>query len=188
MNEEWRAVVGFEGAYEVSNLGNVRSLDRFVDYKKRCQYSGKILEISKWVLGVNLRPAPGTSGHLSVVLGRNKTRQVHSLVIEAFVGPRPLKHECCHSNGICTDNRAENLRWGTRHENIVDAFKHGGRQRGENSTYAKLKQHQVEEIRSLLPNLSAPKIAKMFGVSAGAIYSIKYGHNWKDRGNASSFR
>jgi hypothetical protein len=72
-----------------------------------------------------LRPGPSNYGHLSVVLGRRNTRMVHTLVLEAFVGPRPPGKEACHGNGQPGDNRLSNLRWGTRSENIADAVRHG---------------------------------------------------------------
>jgi hypothetical protein len=50
---------------------------------------------------------------------------VHELVLSTFAGLRPAKHECCHINGIPTDNRLENLRWGTRSDNIRDSVRHG---------------------------------------------------------------
>ena len=66
-----------------------------------------------------------TQGHLSVALGRGNSRCVHELVLLAFVGAKPPKHECRHLNGDPADNRLENLAWGTRSENIKDAVAHG---------------------------------------------------------------
>jgi hypothetical protein len=66
---------------------------------------------------------PGTyksNGYKYVTLyykGRGKTRRVHTLVAEAFIGPRPDGMEVCHGNGTPTDNRAENLRWDTHKVN-----------------------------------------------------------------------
>lgn len=106
MKEIWKAIPGYEGQYEVSDLGRVKSYRRYKE--------GRIL-----------RPGRMPQGHLSVALGRRNSQCVHKLVLLAFVGPAPLNHECLHANGIPSDNRLENLRWGTRTENILDAVKHG---------------------------------------------------------------
>jgi hypothetical protein len=103
--ERWLPVVGFEGLYEVSDLGRVKSHRRGAP---------RIL-----------RPGPSNYGHLSVVLGRGNTRMVHRLVLEAFAGPCPRGHESLHGDGGPTDNKLSNLRWGTRTENIRDAVRHG---------------------------------------------------------------
>lgn len=118
--ETWKAVPGYEGVYEVSDQGRVRSLDRYVQCSGPVK--GAYVSLKK---GRLLRPGPSNYGHLSVVLGRRQTRMVHDLVLRAFVGCPPAKHECCHNNGAPSDNRLENLRWGTRSENILDAVKHG---------------------------------------------------------------
>jgi hypothetical protein len=120
MQEVWKAIPGYEGQYEVSNQGNVRSLDRYVECEGPIK--GRYLSKKK---GRALRPGPSNFGHMSVVLGKHNTHFVHKLVLLAFVGPAPDKHECCHSNGDPADNRLENLRWGTRSENIKDAVRHG---------------------------------------------------------------
>ncbi|ACI12645.1 HNH endonuclease [Mycobacterium phage Ramsey] len=119
-HEEWRPVVGFEGLYEVSNLGRVRSLDHFA----RGRSGSKRL-----IRGRVLRPAPRTSGHLTVALGRNGgSKDVHTLVATAFIGPRPEGMECCHQDGDPTNNRVENLRWDTRSANRLDSVRHGTHQ------------------------------------------------------------
>lgn len=119
--EQWLDVVGFEKSYEVSNLGRVRSKDRSWMQRSRL---GNMYE--HCVKGRVLRPGPSNYGHLSVVLGRGNTRMVHTLVLEAFVGPRPSpKHDARHLDGNPKDNRLSNLSWGTRSENIRDAVRHG---------------------------------------------------------------
>ena len=105
MTEEWRPVPGYDGYYEVSNQGRVRS--------------GKGL----------MKPWPVNGyGHLSVDFRRVKPYrkfQVHRLVLETFVGPCPEGMECLHKNGDPSDNRLENLRWGTSSENALDTVRHG---------------------------------------------------------------
>ena len=113
--EEWRPVVGFEGSYEVSNLGRVRSLDR-LDARGN-QIRGRVLRL-----------AAQRSGHLHLGLwadGKERRTFVHRLVLAAFVGPRPVGAEALHGNGRPDDNRVENLRWGTPSENQLDSVAHG---------------------------------------------------------------
>lgn len=123
-NEEWRPVVGFEGLYEVSNLGRVRSIDRRVPQGDRTQYwRGRLLKQGP---APSCGPRPGR--YLQVHLrggGRKRTVRVHHLVLEAFIGPRPPGLECLHANDIGTDNRAENLSWGTTSQNTLDKVKNG---------------------------------------------------------------
>lgn len=113
--ERWKAIVGYEGIYEVSSLGGVRSLDRYSS-------SGRRLK------GATLPQFRTPHGYLRVGLckqGKTRTELVHPLVLEAFVGPRPEGCDCCHLNDVPDDNRLENLRWGTRSQNILDSVRNG---------------------------------------------------------------
>ena len=131
LNERWKPIAGYEGHYEVSNFGNVRSLPR------------KVLTKGGWTQShpaKPLRPGRATkSGHLLVVLckdGVTNGRLVHQLVLETFVGPRPDGMCACHANDIAWDNRLENLRWDTRSSNSRDAVRNG-RHRGAGKTHCK---------------------------------------------------
>lgn len=120
--ERWRPVPGYTGYYEVSDLGRVRSVDRTVtDKRGRARRLRGV--IHKPYLDRNGRPA------VRLCIGRvYKCRQVHQLVLEAFIGARPAKMEACHNNGDKTDNRLINLRWDTRSQNIRDRVRHGTHQ------------------------------------------------------------
>ena len=118
--EIWKDVPGYEGQYQVSNKGRVRSLDREIEQMSRWGTPYK-----KSVKGITLRPGRMPAGHVSVSLGRCNSQCVHKLVLLAFAGPAPEDHECLHANGDPSDNRLENLRWGTRSDNIRDAVHHG---------------------------------------------------------------
>lgn len=116
--ERWLPVVGYEGLYEVSDQGRVRSLDR-ESVNASATYTRR---------GRMLRPTTKDSGHLYVSLWNNGSRikaKVHRLVLEAFVGPCPPGHECCHWNDVPYDNRLGNLRWGTSTDNKFDAVRNG---------------------------------------------------------------
>lgn len=122
MIERWLPVVGHETAYEVSDQGRVRSLPRSWQQASR---SGTIY--THTVKGRLLRPGRMTAGHQSVAIGRGNSRTVHSLVMEAFVGPRPEGHEILHLNEDPSDNRLVNLKYGTRSENMKMDYASGVR-------------------------------------------------------------
>ena len=119
--EKWLPVVGGEGAYEVSDRGRVRSVDRvrvFANGHQR-HYRGRMLT-----------PSPGERGHLYVQIFRT-AKLIHRLVLEAFEGPCPEGMEGCHHDGNPTNNRIENLRWDTRRSNVADALRHGTHSNGQ---------------------------------------------------------
>ena len=117
--ERWKPVNGYEGIYEVSNHGRVRSVDRTVTRSdgQVHRYKGNILRTPLNQRGyqvVNL-----------CIQGKSKVHSVHSLVAEAFIGTRSECMEVCHNDGIKTNNRVDNLRYGTSSENMLDNVRHG---------------------------------------------------------------
>ena len=118
--EEWRDIAGYEGYYQVSSLGRVRSLRR----KVRHGFDGRLREVPSRILKVC---ESGKYPRVGLALdGRGRTHAVHRLVAETFLGPAPKGAEVLHANDVGTDNRVENLRWGTRSENLRDAVSNGG--------------------------------------------------------------
>lgn len=108
-NEEWRDVVGWEGLYQVSNLGRVKSLPRY--HKTLYGYYTKERILT---------PVLGKRGYLIVGLfdrDKTRTRPIHRLIAEAFIPNTEGKSCIDHVNTIRTDNRIENLRWVTPKEN-----------------------------------------------------------------------
>lgn len=164
--EVWRACPGYEGEYEVSNLGRVRSLDR------NCPGPGGKPEFHP---GKVLSPfVAKRGGYLCLTLTNRKKRTVHSLVAEAFIGPRPPKADVMHLNGIRTDNRPENLRYGTRKENLNQTYEYGGRQAS-----GKLSVSDVQRIRRRLSvGEAVTAIARDYGVNSAAIYHIRSGRSF----------
>lgn len=121
MVERWLPIRGFEGRYEVSDQGRVRSLDHFV----RIVRHG--VEGERLVRGRVLKPGPNGSGHVTVALGKGNSRQVHQLVLETFVGPCPTGQESLHRNHVPNDNQLGNLFYGTRGENLRMDYAAGSR-------------------------------------------------------------
>jgi len=117
---EWRDIPGWEGWYQVSNTGLVRSVDRTITSRRGYTYVckgsiRKLVPCSKY-------------GHLSVQLRRNGAvlgMSVHRAVLAAFVGPCPPGMECCHNDGDPTNNHVSNLRWDTSAANSRDKIRHG---------------------------------------------------------------
>lgn len=118
---QWREIPGYEGAYEVSDDGRVRSIERYRRVGKGEGY-------------LRLYPSQARSLHTDKagyprvtlkVNGVARNHLVHHLVLEAFVGPRPPGMECRHLNGNPADDRLENLQWGTSSENSFDTVRHG---------------------------------------------------------------
>lgn len=108
--ERWRPVVGYAGAYEVSDRGQVRSVDRRDARGRLCR--GRLLRV---------RPLP--NGRLRVSLARGgATRDAYTyrLVLESFVGPCPPGMEALHWDDDISNNHLSNLRWGTRADNMRD--------------------------------------------------------------------
>lgn len=114
--ERWLPVVGYEGLYEVSDYGRVRSVDRVI-----IQNNGRRLNLR----GKILRPAHTADSRYPHVALSGRTWNIHGLVLEAFVGPCPPGMGCLHDNDIQTDNRLDNLRWGTQSENVQDCIRNG---------------------------------------------------------------
>lgn len=110
---------------------------------------------------------------ISRVNGKRANKYVHSLILEGFVGPRPPGLEGCHENGVGTDNRIGNLRWGTSQSNKNDMIRHGTSTRGEKNPKAKLNWSAVMEIRSLVASgLKPTEIAKKYGIHRNSVYNV----------------
>lgn len=138
-----------------------------------------------WKTGkaVKLKPTLTMYGYLTVRLcggGKPVTKFVHHFVLEAFVGPRPTGKECCHNDGVKTNNRLENLRWDTRHNNEADKKKHGTDNTGERHGMVKLTEEEVREIKLLLSlGWTQQRIARQFNMARMTINRIKMGSLWK---------
>lgn len=117
--EIWKDVVGYEGFYEVSNIGNIKSRNRVVSFK-----SGLCQRIN----GISKKKTKATNGYLKASLsmnGENKTVLLHRLVAIAFIPNPEYKSQVNHINSNRIDNRVENLEWATPSENIKHGYAFG---------------------------------------------------------------
>lgn len=119
MEEVWRDIQGYEGLYQVSNLGRVRSLDRWVD---RTNQPGYFLQ------GKILKPRTGKNGYKYVVLCsrcEHRTFTIHRLVALAFVSNPNGFNVVNHIDGNKTNNAVDNIEWCSYSENTLHAIKEG---------------------------------------------------------------
>lgn len=165
-DEEWRAVVGHEDRYLVSNHGRVMSLRYGRTGKPRLMRTGR----SNWYRSVDLFKG-----------GAHKQVNVHVLVAEAFIGPRQNGMEVNHKDGVKFNNHISNLEYVTSSENKLHAHRTGLKisLKGEKSGRSKLKPYEVETILLLVKSgLYHKEIAPMFGVTKSNISAIVCGKSW----------
>ena len=167
-NEEWRDVAGYEGLYQVSSEGRVKSLER------KGRKSERIL-----------KPGVRSKGYLFVVLcagGKSRMFSVHRLVCTAFHDNPENKLDVNHINENKTDNRIENLEWSTRKENL----NHGTRNERAAKTRSKpVAQYTLDgELVKIWP--STIEVQRKTGFGCGSIcksakgkYKQAYGFRWK---------
>lgn len=173
--EEWRPVVGWEGLYEVSSLGRVRSLPRVVTGR-----DGVVQRVPG-----RIRKAPVLrNGYPHVSLcsrpeGRLKVAAVHRLVAAAFIGPRPDGCETRHLDGDKTNNVLSNLAYGTVAENQADRVLHGTSNRGTRCGSAKLTEDDVREIRARAASETRAALASAFGVTSSCIDNVVRRTTWR---------
>ena len=167
MSEHWLPVPGYEGLYDVSDLGNVRSHH----VSKRPRKNGSLLS-----------PGLGTGGHVTVVLYRDKARRswpVHQLVLLAFEGPRPDGMETLHGPGGNLDNRLVNLSYGTSAQNKADQLRDGVANIGERCGTAKLTSAIVLECRKrYATGETQTALAAEYGISQPTISELVRGTTW----------
>lgn len=170
-NEEiWVDAAGYEGRYQVSNHGRVKSLGIRVPAKGNTTRSrpGKILT-----------PFKSTDGYLFVNLGngqRVKKTAVHRIVLLSFVGEPAPGMQACHNDGDPANANLSNLRWDTAQANCADKHEHGTATIGSKSPRSVLTDAQVKEILSR-PE-SSIKLAAIYGVASSTIRAVRNKQNW----------
>lgn len=171
--EIWKPVVGYEGLYEVSNQGNVRSLDRTVEHG--CKGT-------QFCKGKMLKKSTDDIGREQVDLWKNNKpikKRVSILVAEAFIGPRPEGLLVLHGEKGVSVNTPENLSYGTHSKNQgEDKLRDGTDNRGEKQGRSKLTKDQVIRIKINREKWTPSRWAKEFNVSPANICAIKKGRSW----------
>lgn len=165
----WMPIPAYEGLYEISENGDVRSLDRTVAYGKHC-YIRK---------GRRLKNG-ACRGYLNVALTKNsKTRTftVHRLVAIAFLG---LQHGVVrHKDGNHRHNHWINLAWGSCQDNSNDRERHGRTVRGTKSPRAKLTEERVRELKLLAAEgKGAAEIGRLLDMNRARVHEIMRGVSW----------
>lgn len=168
MDERWLPVVGYEGLYEVSNLGAVLSLPRLDRLGRR-------------VKGGILAGTDDGQGYRQVNLSRDgecRPRRVYRLVLEAFVGPCPPGMEALHGPAGQKDDSVTSLCWGTDLQNQQDRSRDGTDNNGERNGQAKLTTAQALAILSRKGE-NQRFLAEEYHVSQSHISMIQNGKVWR---------
>ena len=167
--EIWKPVVGWEGFYEVSNKGRVKGVDRVINgpHGKRL-WRGQIL-------APHYEASDCLRARVSLVRnGIGHTRKVHTLVADAFLGPRPAGLEICHNNGDASCNWLDNLRYDSKRENALDLV----RMRRHNTT--KLTPEEVLEIRRRAEDGElAEHMSADYGVDPSSVRNVIRRKTWR---------
>ena len=176
MIEEWRDIKNYEGVYQISSLGRIRSLDRYVDDKGH----------KRFVKGKILKPSKHKNNYEYVVLYDRKHRMIHRLVAETFIDNIDNKRTVNHINGNKSDNRVINLEWCTHKENINKAWDLGlykisdlqrqkGKERGKNNCKKIIQMDLQNNVIKVWDSLT--EASKTLNISLGTIGNCARGLN-----------
>lgn len=168
--ETWVPIFGYEGLYEVSDKGRVRSLHR-----KRLR-DGGIIKLQKH-----------PQGYLRVAIYKDKkgkNRLIHRLVLTSFSDGPKIGLVINHKDGNKSNNNIENLEWVTLKQNTAHAINtklsvNSFCGKGEKHGMAKLNEAQVREIKLLYPTILEKELAVKYSVTTETIYNILAGRTWK---------
>lgn len=174
MKEIFKDIEGYDGTYQVSNLGKVKSNQRAVNCKDR---------YFKTLPAINFKPTM-RGQYLKVTLrfaGRYKNENIHRLVAGAFIDNPENKPFVNHKDGNKFNNCSDNLEWLTPSENTRHALRHSlmNTARGEAKIRtAKLTTVQILSIRQEVKSAPQTEVAKKYGVCQQAISRIVTHRNW----------
>lgn len=182
MEEVWKPVVGYEGYYEVSNLGRVKTAAIFI------RHDGNWSEEGGYVKKIKIRnQQTNRYGYKTIKLcklGNCKQARVHRLVAEAFIDTDNLNNQINHIDGDKTNNIVSNLEWVTAAENMRHAWETGLVNKdhtiGSKHHNALLDEQKVVEIRKLYKagGITQKEIAEMYSVKFGTIKDVLSNRTW----------
>lgn len=172
--EVWKDIKGYEGHYQVSDLGRVKSLSRVV--KSRVGVFGTKKEII-------LKTFKNGDGYLKYKLcinGKEKSVISHRLVANEFLENPFNKPQVNHKNGIKDDNRVDNLEWVTSSENVIHSLANNLKipQKGSEHGMSKLTEKEVLEIRAIGRTKTLKEVGKMYNVDMSLISLILLNKIW----------
>lgn len=174
--EVWKPIINYEGIYEISNLGKIKSFP-----KDRFCFGHKRTESTKLIKTDTFHP----SGYRFVTLIKDKVRKsyaVHRLVGIHFIDNPENLPQINHKDTIKTNNIYSNLEWCTNFYNQQHAIENGlvNYVKGEKHGGAKLKEIDIPVIRRLFSEgLNKHQIAEIYGIHPKHAYSINMGKAWK---------
>lgn len=176
--EIWKKIKDLEGFYEISNLGNVKSISRVVNSSvQKCGF-----RIIKEKIKQSQDNGKGYKQLYVQVNNKRKLFYIHRLVAQSFLPNPENKPQVNHINGIKTDNRVQNLEWCTSNENRKHAVDNNLMKKGENHSKSKLTEKDILAIRRLYrinPRFNKTNIAKKLGVRDTTIHKIINNQRWK---------
>lgn len=172
--EVWKEIKGYEDSHLISNLGKIKSLQRYVKAKggSKRQVKGRII-----------KQCIDSVGYFAAKIN-NKTIRIHRILGETFL-ENPTNLPCInHINGIKTDNSLQNLEWCSYSENNKHAYdiklKHANPTLGEKNHLSKLSELDVISIKNRLRQKEKQvDIAKIYNITQAAVSLIKINKNWK---------
>lgn len=171
--EIWRDIEGYEGHYQISNHGRVKTLKN-----SGHSHAGAIRKV-----------CPDNKGYLRIGLTKDckpATFKVHHLVASAFIGKRPEGYQVNHKDGNKQNNHVANLEYTTNKANMRHAIENGLRDSidftGSRNPAAKLEEIEVRRIKHMLRDTlySQREIGDLFGVEKSIISLINTGKNWRE--------
>jgi hypothetical protein len=169
-SETWKSVTKNPG-YEVSDLGGLRSY--WIRDGKRRNDGVRAWREDPIPVGGYPWPKGYLMARLSREGGKPQWRMIHTIVLEAFVGPRPVGAEACHADGNPANNRLDNLRWASRSENQKDTLRHGRHRQ------ARMTEPDIRDIWERLRNGDPQNvIARDYRTCQAVISHIRHGRSW----------
>lgn len=175
MSEIWKDIIGYEGMYQISNLGRVKSLSRVIQKK-----SG-----STGISKEKIMASADNQGYRIIYLHKDAQKEkftIHRLVATAFICNTENKTDINHINGIKSDNSIYNLEWVTKSENTLHAYRTGLKKslKGSDNPMSKLTEVNVIDIKFKYRNggHSYRTLSVLYNVDKALIARIIKGISW----------